>query len=125
MVFHSRQNLDFTRIRGGHFPLDRPTFTAMIPPLFAPITAIFSMHGSLGTNLWTLFYFIVLLGLSLYGLHRYVIVYLFLKNRRPKLLLQVHWRVETHCFMASTNRVGNRARQGITGAPLRPPCRRV
>src|SRR5688500_17080568 len=42
------------------------------------------MQGSLGSTLWTVCYFIVLAGLSLYGLHRYVIVYLFLKNRnRP------------------------------------------
>jgi cellulose synthase/poly-beta-1,6-N-acetylglucosamine synthase-like glycosyltransferase len=40
------------------------------------------MLGSLGNTIWTICYFIVLLGLSLYGLHRYVIVYLFLKNRK-------------------------------------------
>jgi cellulose synthase/poly-beta-1,6-N-acetylglucosamine synthase-like glycosyltransferase len=40
------------------------------------------MQGSLGNTLWTVCYFVVLFGLSLYGLHRYVIVYLFLKNRR-------------------------------------------
>ena len=39
------------------------------------------MHGSLGYTIWTICYFVVLFGLSLYGLHRYVIVYLFLKNR--------------------------------------------
>src|SRR5471030_2183872 len=39
------------------------------------------MHGSLGNTIWTICYFVVLFGLSLYGLHRYVIVYLFLKNR--------------------------------------------
>src|SRR5215218_8441588 len=39
------------------------------------------MPGSLGNTIWTICYFIVLFGLSLYGLHRYVIVYLFLKNR--------------------------------------------
>jgi cellulose synthase/poly-beta-1,6-N-acetylglucosamine synthase-like glycosyltransferase len=39
------------------------------------------MQGSLGTTIWTICYFVVLFGLSLYGLHRYVIVYLFLKNR--------------------------------------------
>ncbi|HEX5175956.1 MAG TPA: glycosyltransferase, partial [Chthoniobacteraceae bacterium] len=36
----------------------------------------------MGNTLWTVCYFVVLFGLSLYGLHRYVIVYLFLKNRR-------------------------------------------
>ncbi|RYD74561.1 MAG: glycosyl transferase family 2, partial [Verrucomicrobiaceae bacterium] len=40
------------------------------------------MHGSLGNTIWTICYFVVLAGLSLYGLHRYVIVFLFLKNRR-------------------------------------------
>ncbi len=40
------------------------------------------MLGTLGNTIWTLCYCVVLLGLSLYGLHRYVIVYLFLKNRR-------------------------------------------
>src|SRR5271156_2588737 len=46
------------------------------------------MHGSLGNTIWTFCYFVVLFGLSLYGLHRYVIVYLFLKNRnKPGLPL--------------------------------------
>ena len=39
------------------------------------------MPDNLGTLIWTLCYTAVLLGISLYGLHRYVIVYLFLKNR--------------------------------------------
>ncbi len=42
------------------------------------------MHGSLGNTIWTICYFVVLGGLSLYGLHRYVIVYLYFKHRnRP------------------------------------------
>jgi cellulose synthase/poly-beta-1,6-N-acetylglucosamine synthase-like glycosyltransferase len=46
------------------------------------------MHGTLGNTIWTICYFVVLFGLSLYGLHRYVIVYLFLKHRKspPKPL---------------------------------------
>lgn len=40
------------------------------------------MQGSLGTSIWTICYFAVLLGLSLYGLHRYAIVYLYLKHRK-------------------------------------------
>ena len=40
------------------------------------------MPDNLGSIIWTLCYTAVLLGVSLYGLHRYVIVYLFLKNRR-------------------------------------------
>jgi len=40
------------------------------------------MPDNLGYIIWTLCYTAVLLGVSLYGLHRYVIVYLFLKNKR-------------------------------------------
>src|SRR5436309_455282 len=39
------------------------------------------MHGSLGYLIWTICYLSVLFGLSAYGIHRYVIIYLFLKNR--------------------------------------------
>ena len=44
------------------------------------------MHGSLGYLIWTTCYLSVLFGLSAYGVHRYVIIYLFLKNRnrQPK-----------------------------------------
>src|SRR5436189_6260127 len=87
--FSSREMLPSKPLRGGDFPLDPPTSTAMIPPLFAPESGkIISMQGSLGNTIWTFCYFVVLLGLSLYGLHRYVIVYLYLKNRHssPKPL---------------------------------------
>lgn len=40
------------------------------------------MQGSLGNIIWTFCYFVVLSGLSLYGLHRYAIVYLYWKYRR-------------------------------------------
>jgi cellulose synthase/poly-beta-1,6-N-acetylglucosamine synthase-like glycosyltransferase len=40
------------------------------------------MPDNLGSIIWTICYTAVLLGVSLYGLHRYVIVYLFLKNRK-------------------------------------------
>src|SRR6185295_8938644 len=45
-----------------------------------------SMHGSLGYLIWTICYLSVLFGLSAYGIHRYFIIYLFLKhrNRGPK-----------------------------------------
>ena len=56
----------------------------MIPRLIAPGTAETSMQGSLGNTIWTVCYFVVLFGLSLYGLHRYAIVWLFFKNRRNK-----------------------------------------
>ena len=39
------------------------------------------MHGSLGYLIWTVCYLSVLFGLSAYGIHRYFIIYLFLKNR--------------------------------------------
>src|SRR6478609_5277631 len=44
------------------------------------------MQGSLGNIIWTICYFIVLTGLSLYGLHRYVVVFLYWKyrNRPPR-----------------------------------------
>ena len=40
-----------------------------------------TMHGSLGYLIWTICYLSVLFGLSAYGIHRYIIIYLFLKNR--------------------------------------------
>src|SRR6266699_147626 len=40
------------------------------------------MQGSLGYVIWTACYLAVLIGLSAYGLHRYFIIYLFLKNRK-------------------------------------------
>lgn len=40
----------------------------------------------MGNTIWTICYFAVVIGLSLYGLHRYSIIYLFLKyrNQRPE-----------------------------------------
>ena len=40
------------------------------------------MDGSSGHFFWAVCYLVVLVGLSLYGLHRFCIVYLFLKHRR-------------------------------------------
>src|SRR5436309_2084230 len=40
------------------------------------------MQGSAGYVIWTACYLAVLLGLSAYGVHRYFIIYLFLKNRK-------------------------------------------
>src|SRR4029077_7314587 len=40
------------------------------------------MQGSLGYAIWTICYLSVLIGLSAYGIHRYLIIYLFLKNRK-------------------------------------------
>src|ERR1043165_199422 len=39
------------------------------------------MQGSLSSIIWTVCYMSVLLGLSAYGIHRYVIIFLFLKHR--------------------------------------------
>jgi hypothetical protein len=44
------------------------------------------MQGSAGYLIWSICYLSVLLGLSAYGVHRYFIIYLFLKHRkRPTL----------------------------------------
>src|SRR5947209_2115935 len=40
------------------------------------------MQGSGASIIWTICYMSVLIGLSAYGIHRYVIIYLFLKHRR-------------------------------------------
>ena len=40
------------------------------------------MQGSVGHLIWTICYLSVLLGLSAYGIHRYFIIYLFLKHRK-------------------------------------------
>src|SRR6187401_3541215 len=40
------------------------------------------MQGSAASIIWTICYMSVLIGLSAYGIHRYVIIYLFLKHRR-------------------------------------------
>src|ERR1700677_4461878 len=42
------------------------------------------MQESVGQIIWAMCYLVVLLGLSIYGLHRYSIVYLFLKHRKNK-----------------------------------------
>ena len=52
-----------------------------LPGLSAALTYTI-MHGSVGYLVWTICYLSVLCGLSAYGIHRYVIIYLFLKNRK-------------------------------------------
>jgi cellulose synthase/poly-beta-1,6-N-acetylglucosamine synthase-like glycosyltransferase len=42
------------------------------------------MQGDAGTLLWTVCYFFVVLVLSGYGIHRYLIIYLYFKNRHRK-----------------------------------------
>ena len=50
------------------------------------------MQGSLGYVIWTACYLAVLLGLSAYGVHRYFIIYLFLKNRKRASVPAGHFR---------------------------------
>ncbi len=49
------------------------------------------MYGSVGYLIWTICYLSVLLGLSAYGVHRYFIVYLFLKYRNRPTLAAGHF----------------------------------
>jgi cellulose synthase/poly-beta-1,6-N-acetylglucosamine synthase-like glycosyltransferase len=42
------------------------------------------MHGTLGNLIWTICYFLVVIGLSVFGIHRYSIIYFYFKNRRKK-----------------------------------------
>ncbi|HAK05698.1 MAG TPA: glycosyl transferase family 2, partial [Spartobacteria bacterium] len=44
------------------------------------------MQGSLAHIVWTICYLSVLIGLSAYGIHRYFIIYLFLKNRKREAI---------------------------------------
>src|SRR6266480_5746566 len=50
------------------------------------------MQGSLASIIWTICYLTVLIGLSAYGIHRYVIIYLFLKNRKRAILPAGHFK---------------------------------
>src|SRR5438874_3049791 len=49
------------------------------------------MQGSLASIIWTICYMSVLIGLSAYGIHRYVIIYLFLKHRRRHTMPAGHF----------------------------------
>jgi len=49
------------------------------------------MQGSVGYLTWTICYLSVLLGLSAYGIHRYFIIYLFLKHRNRPMLPKSHF----------------------------------
>ena len=40
------------------------------------------MFGHFGQIFWTVCYLTVLVGFAAYGIHRWLIIYLFLKNRR-------------------------------------------
>lgn len=49
------------------------------------------MQGSLASIIWTICYMSVLIGLSAYGIHRYVIIYLFLKHRKRGVVPAGHF----------------------------------
>jgi cellulose synthase/poly-beta-1,6-N-acetylglucosamine synthase-like glycosyltransferase len=49
------------------------------------------MQGSVGSIIWTICYMSVLIGLSAYGIHRYVIIYLFLKHRKQAAVPARHF----------------------------------
>jgi cellulose synthase/poly-beta-1,6-N-acetylglucosamine synthase-like glycosyltransferase len=49
------------------------------------------MQGSLASIIWTFCYMSVLIGLSAYGIHRYVIIYLFLKHRKRGVVPAGHF----------------------------------
>ena len=49
------------------------------------------MQGSVGSIIWTICYLSVLIGLSAYGIHRYVIIYLFLKYRKRAMTPAGHF----------------------------------
>src|SRR5205814_3341773 len=50
------------------------------------------MQGGLGYVIWTACYLAVLIGLSAYGVHRYFIIYLFLKNRNRAAVPAGHFQ---------------------------------
>src|SRR2546426_7876494 len=55
----------------------------MMPLLAQRLAAIETpMQGSVGHIIWTVCYLSVLIGLSAYGIHRYFIIYLYLKTRK-------------------------------------------
>src|SRR5881296_1531426 len=54
--------------------------SALLPQRLAAVAT--PMQGSLGHIIWTVCYLSVLIGLSAYGVHRYFIIYLYLKNRK-------------------------------------------
>jgi cellulose synthase/poly-beta-1,6-N-acetylglucosamine synthase-like glycosyltransferase len=68
------------------FALDGRGEKAIISPKFqSPASFHFSsalMFGTPGAYIWTLSYLAVLAGFSAYGIHRWLIIFLFLKNRR-------------------------------------------
>jgi cellulose synthase/poly-beta-1,6-N-acetylglucosamine synthase-like glycosyltransferase len=72
--------VQFLRGKRAIFDLTAATETPSCAAVL--ILAAHLMQGSLGYVIWTACYLAVLIGLSAYGVHRYFIIYLFLKNRK-------------------------------------------
>src|SRR5438045_9126886 len=64
---------------------------ALVPKVLGSLSNP-AMQGSLGSIIWTICYLTVLIGLSAYGIHRYVIIYLFLKNRKRAVIAADHFK---------------------------------
>jgi hypothetical protein len=64
--------------------IDATAENGMMTPLLAQrlVATGTPMQGSVGHIIWTVCYLSVLMGLSAYGVHRYFIIYLYLKNRK-------------------------------------------
>src|SRR6266496_1428702 len=66
------------------FWIDATAGNGIMSPLLPQRLAVLAipMQGSIGHIIWTVCYLSVLIGLSAYGIHRYFIIYLYLKNRK-------------------------------------------
>src|SRR6266550_2448409 len=66
------------------FWIDATAGNGIMSPLLPQRLAVLAipMQGSVGHIIWTVCYLSVLIGLSAYGIHRYFIIYLYLKNRK-------------------------------------------
>src|SRR5438477_8073441 len=73
-------------LTGKHaiFWIDATAENGIMTPLLAQrlVATGTPMQGSVGHIIWTVCYLSVLIGLSAYGVHRYFIIYLYLKNRK-------------------------------------------
>src|SRR3954470_2684355 len=63
-----------------------PSLARVVGHVSSPV-----MQGSVGYLIWTVCYLSVLLGLSAYGVHRYFIIYLFLKHRNRPVQPKSHF----------------------------------
>src|SRR3984893_16401859 len=89
-----RKKRPVSRVEPPIFDLTDAAETASCRPCPESLRGSFSnpaMQGSLGSIIWTICYLTVLSGLSAYGIHRYVIIYLFLKNRRRAVVPAGHF----------------------------------